>query len=275
MSLINPTKALTDKRVAIAGGRRFEDIAKLIAKQGGVAVSRPMMRIAPLDDPATLAGVEKLCAEGCDWLILLTGMGTRALVEVAQGLGKKDLLLKRMQEATIATRGYKTVKALKELGFTPAVQDDDGSTAGLRRRLEPFDFSQQTVTLKLHGEPVPELSAWLASRGAAVTELPLYSYQRPSEEDAIRLLNEVFAGELDAVAFTSNTQVDYLFDAAKLQGQAQALQEAFAGGVLAVSVGHVTSEALRAHGVSRIVQPGLERMGAMIVALAQHVKAAP
>jgi uroporphyrinogen-III synthase len=268
----SPTKPLMNRRIAIAGDRRFEDIGKLVAKQGGTALSRPMMRSAPLDAPETTEAVLRLCDEGCDWLILVTGMGTRALVTVADALGRKDDLLRRMNEAKIATRGYKTVKALKELGLKPHVEDDDGTTEGLRRGLEPHDFSGQRVAFKLHGERVPELTEWLESRGATVSEIPLYRYQPPSDDEVRTLLDDIFSGTLDAVAFTSNTQVHYLFAVAERLGQADALRDAFAGSVQAASVGHMTSAALREAGVTRIVQPEHERMGAMIVTLAEHYR---
>ncbi len=272
MSRTDSAKPLDGKRIAIAGDRRFEDIEKIIAKQGGVALSRPMMRSAPLDAPETTEAVLRLCDEGCDWLILVTGMGTRAMVEVAEGLGRKDDLLKRMADAKIAARGYKTVKALKELGLKPLVEDDDGTTDGLRRRLEPYDFTGARVAFKLHGERVPELTEWLESRGATVSEIPLYRYQPPSDTEVRTLLDEIFSGELDAVAFTSNTQVHYLFAVAERFGQADALRSAFTGEVQAASVGHMTSAALREAGVTRIVQPEHERMGAMIVTLAEHYR---
>ena len=265
-------KPLAGRRIAVAGDRRFDDIDKLVTKQGGLAVSRPMMRSAPLDDPETTAAVLKVCDEGCDWLVLVTGMGTRALVGVAETLGRKADLLARMQGAKIAARGYKTVKALKELDLKPVVQDDDGTTEGLRRQLEPYDFSGARVAFKLHGERVPELTEWLESRGASVFEIPLYRYRPPSDAEVETFLGEIFSGKLEAVAFTSNTQVNYLFAVAERFGQAGALQDAFATDVQAVSVGHMTSAALREAGVTNIVQPEHERMGAMIVALAEHYR---
>lgn len=267
-----PTKGLIDRRVAIAGDRRFDDIQKLVAKQGGVALSRPMMRSAPIDDPETTEAVLKLCDEGCDWLLLVTGMGTRAMVGVAESLGRKDDLLRRMRDAKLGVRGYKTVKALKELGLKPLVEDDDGTTEGLRRMLEPYDFAGVRVAFKLHGERVPELTEWLGARGASVLEIPLYRYRPPSDDEVWTLLNEIFSGELDAVAFTSNTQVNYLFSVAERFGQADALRDAFTGPVQAVSVGHMTSAALLEQNVTDIVQPEHERMGAMVVTLAAHYK---
>lgn len=269
----SPAKALRGRRVAVAGDRRFDDIRLLVEKQGGEAVSRPMMRSAPLDDPQTTSAVLQLCDEGCDWLVLVTGMGTKAMVGVAETLGRKDDLLERMRAAKIAARGYKTVKALRELDLKPLVHDDDGTTEGLRRQLEPYDFSGQRVAFKLHGERVPELTEWLEGRGASVFEIPLYRYLSPSDAEVQTLLDEILSGAVDAVAFTSNTQVRYLFSVAERFGEAAALRAAFAGPVQAASVGSMTSAALEEAGVVRIVAPEHERMGAMVVALAERYRA--
>ncbi|MNH47769.1 uroporphyrinogen-III synthase [compost metagenome] len=43
--------------------------------------------------------------------------------------------------------------------------------------------------------------------------------------------------------------------------------------VLAVSVGRITSEALKEEGVQRIIMPEHERMGSMIVELGKYVAA--
>jgi uroporphyrinogen-III synthase len=66
--------------------------------------------------------------------------------------------------------------------------------------------------------------------------------------------------------------VHYLFAVAERFGQTDALRAAFAEEVLAASVGHMTSAALREAGVTRLVQPEHERMGAMVVALAEHYR---
>lgn len=55
-------------------------------------------------------------------------------------------------------------------------------------------------------------------------------------------------------------------------GQKEELQHLFEQHVLAVAVGKVTAEALKEEGVSRILAPALERMGAMIIELSQYMK---
>ena len=262
--------SLKNKRIAVAGGRRFDDIAKIIAKQGGAAVLRPMMGLSSNDKPGVAKAVTELAQAGTDWLVVVTGVGTKALVKKAAELGFEAELKEILSSARVAARGYKTIKALKALDVVPVVEDDDGTVLGLQRQLEPYPFKGERVTLQLHGERMPELSDWLLERGADVREIPLYFYDPPKQTDLQTLLFEILSAELDAVAFTSNTQVKFLFGGAAKLGAEDHLRRAFNNKVVALSVGHVTSQSLSEFGVTRIIAPEHERMGAMVMALGAY-----
>ena len=50
-----------------------------------------------------------------DWLVLTTGMGTSALIDVADQLGAKEAFIKKLHQVKIAARGYKTMAVLLSL----------------------------------------------------------------------------------------------------------------------------------------------------------------
>jgi uroporphyrinogen-III synthase len=263
-------KPLTGKRIAVAGGRRFDELQALIGKLGGEALSRPMMASAPMDDPLVTQAIETFTQQGGDWTVLVTGMGTSAMLEAAATRGLEQELLARLQQSRIAARGYKTVKTLKSLGLTPVVQDDDGTLEGLTRQLEPYDLQGKHVAIQFHGEVTPELIHWFESKGATVHGILLYRYVPPTPEFVESFLRELERGEIDAVAFTSNTQVRFLFEATDRLERKDWLRDQFNHHVVVGSVGSMTSRALREHGVHRFLVPEHERMGAMIMALADH-----
>ena len=265
-------RSLSGRRIAFCGARRSTELSALIAKLGGEPLERPMMSSLPLDDPAVRGPAVRFLAEGSDWLVATTGMGMRALHTVARQQGAEQAFLDALGAAHIAARGYKTVKALKGWGFTPEVQDDDGTVEGLLRQLEPYDLAGRRVTVQLHGTPLPEVSDRLRERGAEVFEIPLYRYGEPTERDVLHFVLEIATGRIDAAAFTSNTQVRFLFAVAHRLGIEGYLTEAFGARVLAVSVGIMTTRALKERGVDRIVAAQQERMGAMIMALAEHYR---
>ena len=270
---LKPTKPLTGKRIAFCGARRSVELSALIEKLGAVPLSRPMMVTESLDSPNVAEALTRFAQEGADWLVATTGMGMRAMREVAAALGVEEDSLARLSRAKLAVRGYKTVRALKEMGLKPDVLDDDGTLEGLRRQLEPIDFTAKHVAVQLHGTRVPELTDWLAQRGASVLEIPLYQYQEPSEDEVRRFVCELNSGEIDAAAFTSNTQVFFLFAVAEQLGLRGVLQGAFSDNVQAVSVGHMTTKALHDAGIEEVIAPEQERMGAMMMAFAERVRA--
>ena len=282
------TKPLTGKRIAVAGGRKFDELAAIISKQGGEALCRPMMGSVSNDSTELSNIIRKVC-EGADWFVLVTGVGTKALLEKADELGLGERLRELLSHANIAARGYKTFKVIKTLGLKPVIIDDDGTVEGVRRQLEQgqlehsqqvlrkaqntdttWTFAGKQVAVQLHGERMPVLTDWLLSQGAVVTEIPLYFYEKPEEKDLQQLLFEVLSSDVDAVAFTSNTQVKFFFEGAKRQRSESFLQRAFNERVIALSVGSMTSAALRDYGVTRIVAPEHERMGAMVMALSAY-----
>ena len=146
------TKPLTGKRIAIAGGRKFDDLAAIIAKQGGEAFSRPMMGSVSNDSAELSEVVRKVCEQGAEWFVLVTGVGTKALLEKADELNLGERLREILANANIAARGYKTFNALKALGLKPVIVDDDGTVEGVRRQLRKAlrnssKFSKGTLNL--------------------------------------------------------------------------------------------------------------------------------
>ncbi len=262
---------LQGKRVAIAAQRRAEELSRLVEKLGGVPVVRPMQGTVFEAREETARALGALLDEGFDWMVFTTGMGTEALFEAAAAHGLEETFREHLGRASIAARGYKTLRALRRRELEPDVRDDDGTTRGLVRRLAPFPWRGRHVAVQLHGDRAPHLLAFLQEQGARVTTLLPYRHVPPPEEQVERLVQEVLRREVDAVAFTSPPQVLFLFDHARRRGLHGELVAAFAGATLAVAVGKVTAETLHHEGVRRLVVPSQERMGAMILALADYV----
>ncbi|SEU12676.1 uroporphyrinogen-III synthase [Paenibacillus sp. NFR01] len=259
--------------IALAGPRKAEEMAAIVSNMGGTALHRPAQGTVFLDEEALRAGLTEWTKNPPAWAVLTTGMGLDALVRAAEELGLKERFLDVLSSSKLAARGYKTVNALKKLGFVPQVRDDDGSTTGLLRGLQAFDLRGQTAVVQLHGEPAPRLLAGLAEAGAAVREIQPYRHTPPAPGALAGLLGDILEGRVDAVAFTSAPQFRFLAEYARAEGRLTELVETLEQRVLAVSVGKITSEALREEGISRIVMPEHERMGSMFVELGKYVAA--
>ncbi|OME05744.1 uroporphyrinogen-III synthase [Paenibacillus odorifer] len=259
--------------VALAGPRKSEEMAKLVQNMGGTAVSRPAQGTVFLDDEALQEGLNAWINQPPYLAILTTGMGLDALFDMAERMGIEERFLEVLSGSIIAARGYKTVNALKKRGLTPEVRDDDGSTIGLIRGLQSLNLQGKEVVLQLHGDPAPHMLAWLQEAGATTRQVLPYRHTPPEPGELERLLLEIISGKIDAVAFTSAPQFRFLCQFAREQGKLEEMLKSFEDKVLAVSVGRITSEALKEEGVQRIIMPEHERMGSMIVELGKYVAA--
>ncbi|HWO96656.1 MAG TPA: uroporphyrinogen-III synthase [Bacillus sp. (in: firmicutes)] len=267
-------KALDGKRVVIAGSRKTDEMSILIEKQGGIPAVRSLQGTVFLADKQVEPDLKQFVKEGADWAIFTTGIGTETLLNLAEKMDIKESFLQIIREAKVASRGYKTYAALKKLDIKPVAVDEDGTTRGLVRSLEGHDFSGKRVMVQLHGEKAPTLIKFLEDQGASVLQLLPYQHIAPERETVETLCQELFNNEVDAVCFTTATQVRSLFDFAREHGYISEVLQTFKENTLAAAVGKVTAEALEEEGVERFVVPENERMGAMVIELCKYYESA-
>ncbi|OLO39071.1 uroporphyrinogen-III synthase [Alkalihalophilus pseudofirmus] len=263
-------KALTGKTVVLAASRKTEEMSTLIQKQGGTAIVRPLQGTVFLAEEQVEPELKQLIEDGTDWVIFTTGIGTETLLNIAKQNDLEDQFLHIIRQAKVAARGYKTLNALRKIAIEPVAQDDDGTTEGLSRALANYDFTDQRVTIQLHGETAPRLTSFLEGKGATVNHILPYRHIAPEEETVKTLCDEIFAGDVDAICFTTAIQVRQLFQYAKEKGKYEKLKQCFNTQVVPVAVGKVTAEAFREEDIHNYVSPELERMGAMIIELARY-----
>ncbi|WP_026693948.1 uroporphyrinogen-III synthase [Peribacillus kribbensis] len=263
-------QGLLGKRIATGGSRKTEEMKEIIKKQGGIPLLRPLQGTVYPAEKELEQEIRQFVLDRPDWVIVTTGIGLEALVSAAEKLGIKKELLQTLEAAQIACRGYKARAALKKLGFFPAAVDDDGTTNGLIRSMEGNDLAGKKVWVQLHGETAPALTDYLVNQGAEVSYLLPYRHIPPQQEILEKTYREILSGELDAICFTTAVQVRSLFQYARKQGEFGLFIFRLSEETVCAAVGRVTAEALKDEGVGRIIVPGNERMGAMIVELAQY-----
>jgi uroporphyrinogen-III synthase len=95
----------------------------------------------------------------------------------------------------------------------------------------------------------------LRELGAQVFAVTPYRYVAEADnEQVIHAIDDLAAGRIDLVAFTSSAQIERLFTVARQSGRLQQLQDALARTPVA-AVGPVMEEALKAKGLSSVVHP--------------------
>lgn len=265
---------LNGKKVALAASRRIDELSELVRKRGGIPIVHSIQSTVILDAEQILPDLQWLTEEKPDWIILTTGIGTQSLLDHARHHGLFDKVMDVLQTARIAIRGYKTHRILKEYGIEPDLRDETGTVENLMQGLRAVPLTGRRVVVQLYGEKIPHLEVFLKEQGAIYKEILPYRHVPPEEETVLSLIEAISQTQVDAVAFTSAIQVRNLFDVARKHDMVSSLQETFSRDVLAVAVGSVTGETLTSYGVSRLIRPERERMGAMIMALDRHYRSA-
>src|ERR1700694_339394 len=116
-------------RVLAFESRRANEIAELIRRQGGTPLVAPSMREVPLEDnPEAFDFAERLFQGEFDMIILLTGVGTRALNKVLESKYPPGRLAEALRGVTTVVRGPKPAAALREMNVPITVQVPEPNT---------------------------------------------------------------------------------------------------------------------------------------------------
>ena len=247
--------------------RRAIEMASLISRHGGAAVSAPALRELRIEEnPSARAFARALVAGEWDVVVLLTGVGTRALVnEIAPELDRVAFAAALGRTLTIA-RGPKPAQVLRELGVTGYVNVPEPNTwrevlAAIEARVAPAGLR---VAVQEHGAPSVELYEALARVGAQVTAVAVYKWALPEDTSPLRAaLRSIAEGRARIALFTSRSQVEHAFAVALEEGVVDAVKSTLRRGVLA-SIGPVCTEALRAEGLAPDLEPTHPKMGHLV-----------
>ena len=274
----NPSASggLAGLRVLSLESRRSAEIGKLIANHGGQPILAPSMKEVPLEsNDEALDFVRALAQRGFDMVIFLTGVGTRALARLAETMYSREQFVDALRQVTIVARGPKPAAALAELGVPVNVAVAEPNTwrellKALDERPDSFPLRGRRIAVQEYGASNPELLAGLAERGAIVTRVPIYEWALPDDTAPLRAaVQAVVRGEVDIALFTTSVQVIHLLRIAKELDSEQALLKSFAR-IVVGSIGPVTSEALREHGLPVDFEPEHPRMGFLVNEAAQR-----
>ncbi len=262
-------------RVVVLESRRAAEIATLVRKQGGEPFLAPSMREVPLaEPPAALAFARALGAGEVDVVVLLTGVGTRALIDAMAPALPRERAAELLGRTMLVARGPKPVAVLRELGLVPALAVPEPNT--WRELLAALDaagsLAGKRVAIQEYGVSNSELLDGLRRRGALVTAVPVYRWALPEDLGPLAAaIGRIVAGEADVALFTSATQVTHVMQVARERGVAAALATAFRR-VVVGSIGPVCSTALRAAGLPVDLEPIHPKMGPLVV---ETLRAAP
>lgn len=238
-------------------------LTQLLERQGATVVSCPLLQETPVEDAAAAARFMALCETGAaDYVIFFTGVGVDFLM-------RAEPRPEAFSRSVVLARGPKAVNALRRAGARIDLVAEAPTTEGIIATLSKHNLTGRSVLVQLYGDENVELARALTARGAQVTGISLYRYTPASaEEDVARLIDTIVDRRVDAIAFTTGSQIQFLLAAADRRGLADALRDRLRNAVVNVAVGEVTKRAIEGAGFPVGVTPDDPKMGPMVLAMA-------
>jgi uroporphyrinogen-III synthase len=273
------TPSFDNRRVLILESRRAKEMASIVSSYGGQPIAAPSMKEVPLDsNPDAIAFADALERGEFDLVILLTGVGTRALVAVVERVkGSRDRFLQSLGRTRIVARGPKPVAVLRDLAVPYWLMAPEPNTwrevlLVLDDKQQEFPLSGKRIAVQEYGASNPDLLAGLETRGARVTRVPVYQWALPDDsgplEAAVRAIAE---GQIDVALFTTATQVVHLLKIADSMGMRNQMRRGLSA-CLVGSIGPTTSEELREQGIDPDFEPTHPKMGFLVREAAEHAR---
>jgi len=267
--------SLDGARVALLESRMESELASLVRRHGGEPVCVPAMREVERDCAAEAGlAIDALSPPGAI-VVLATGVGLQRWLTVAAGLGRDAAVRDGLARATVVCRGPKPVAVLKREGLTAHVRAPaPHTTKELLDVLAPIEVRDHDVVFVHDGGATRVVPEALAARGARVHEVQPYAWALPEDLAPLEaLVASLVAGELRAIAITTQVQARNLFGVAESLGKRAALVHALTTRVVVAAVGPTCARTLEELGAPAKVVPEQSKMGPLVLALADYLSA--
>lgn len=246
------------KRIAVPETRELDVLSGLLERRGAEVLRFPLIAIHDSPNPEEVKiWLLNFIANPPAWIILLTGEGLRRLVKFIDRHEIDKLgFIEALSYCKILSRGPKPAKVLREIGLTPTALAEFPTTPGVIASLEKEDINGLSVAVQLYGDdPNTMLIEYLETRGAQVSSVAPYVYADDADKSKVlELISLIERHELDVIAFTSKTQVNYLYRIAHQEGCIDSLTKGL-NNLLVAAVGPIVGNELENYFVKVGVMP--------------------
>jgi uroporphyrinogen-III synthase len=227
------------------------DVASLLERRGASVLRCPLVGIEDsADTEAVVAWIKRRLAAPDDLIVFYTGEGIERLLGFARRAGLEGAFVAALAKAPKLTRGPKPKRALRRLDLTAEFEAADPTTPGLVAAAAAIALPTGRVAIQLYsGTQDPLLVEHFRSRGVEPDCIAPYVYASAAEDEQVaQLIDELDAGRVDAIAFTSKAQVQRLLRLARERHLEPALRQGLARTRVA-AVGPVVGTELERAGV--------------------------
>ena len=217
----------------------------------------------------------KLILNQLDILILMTGVGTKALLEILQTRYPLAEIIDALKKTIIVTRGPKPLAILKTLGVEANITVPEPNT--WHDVIATLDYYRPVQGLKIaiqeYGVSKPDMIQDLQKRGADVFSVPVYRWALPEDTAPLHAaITEVVNGRIDAMVITNAAQVDHVMQLAE-QAQKTELFRESCKKIVVASIGPTASEGLKHYDLPVDFEPSHPKMGVLVKELSEQIHA--
>lgn len=253
--------------VAAFESRMAKEMENLIRRYGGNPLVAPALREIPLEDnSAALRFGARLLTEQIDILVLLTGVGTKALFDILQTRHTLPDIIAALRQTVLVARGPKPVAALKNLGLSPTLTVPEPNTwHDLITTLDAYrPVKGLRVAVQEYGVSNQELLSALQERGAHVTAVPVYRWALPEDTGPLAsVIEAILAGTAHVMLVTNAAQIDHVMQFVDGRGETRRFKDACAR-MMVASIGPTASERLREYDLPVDLEPTHPKMGILV-----------
>jgi uroporphyrinogen III methyltransferase/synthase len=244
-------RPLHGRRVVVTRARaQASELARLLAALGAEAIELPAIRIEPrVDTDEVRRAVADL--QSYALVCLTSANGARLLFEAMADQGRDA---RALANATVAAIGPGTAAALAEHGVIADIVPERSVAESLIESLAGIDVNGKPVLIARAAEARDVLPDALRERGAKLDVVSLYETvaESPDPEALER------AQDADFITFTSSSTV---------KNFVEAVDGLLPKGARIVSIGPITSEAVREAGLSVDVEAERHDIGGLVEAI--------
>ena len=261
------SQAVTRPRVCTFESRRAEEMRKLIEKFGGDPTNAPSMREIPHDQQTeTIAFAERLMAGEVDILVLMTGVGTRHMVDAVATKIPREQFVSALHKVTIVVRGPKPTAVLNEWKVPIDVRTPEPNTwrEMLTTMHQELDLEGKRVAVQEYGISNEEFLSGLREAGAEVESVIVYRWDLPEDRGPLEsAIQEQIDQPFDILMFTSAQQIRHVVQVAEEIGVSGDFLESLSESRIC-SVGPTCSEALVECGLKVDFEASPPKMGPLV-----------
>jgi len=244
-------RVLAGKLIAVPETRQLDVLANLLERRGAAVLRCPLVGIADAPDAApVVAWIERLITVPTDLVVFYTGEGIERLLGFARRAELEAPFVAALRRTPKLTRGPKPKRALRALDLTAEYSAAEPTTAGLVAAAQAIPAPLRRVAIQLYSDGQDrQLRDDFEQRGIDTDCVAPYVYASAADDDRVaELIQELAAGRIAAVAFTSKAQVARLMDVARERGLEPPLRAGLALARVA-AVGPIVSAELAAAGI--------------------------